>query len=110
MPSSRRESAILIDKLPQVVAITLIMSSVMSATVFARDPNRAEPMCNTAACGQVAEAAARQAYDTCRRGGGQPAICTQKALDAWLATGAIPPYAHPCTAAGVPKDYLDRCR
>lgn len=90
--------------------VCTIKLKTQSAAVPAGDPNHAEPMCNTEACGQVAEAASRQAYETCRRGGGQPDICTKKALDAWLATGAIPPYAHPCTAVGIPKDYLGRCR
>jgi hypothetical protein len=66
-----------------------------------------EPMCATQACAEVAELAARQAYEVCRQHSGTD--CTLKAIKAWLATGAIPPYAHPCTGPG-PKDYLGRCR
>jgi hypothetical protein len=93
-----------------LVAVVVISAAAPSVQAQIRDPNHAQPMCATKACGEVAEHAARQAYDTCRNGAGSPDLCTQKALDAWLATGAIPPYAHPCTATGVPKDYLGRCR
>ena len=83
-----------------LVAVVVISAAAPSVQAQIRDPNHAQPMCATKACGEVAEHAARQAYDTCRNGAGSPDLCTQKALDAWLATGAIPPYAHPCTATG----------
>lgn len=79
-------------------------------------PMHPKPMCNTQACWGVADLAARQAYDVCRAAAGPlqgkrtlADSCIQNALDAWLATGAIPPYAHQCPSPGAAVDYLGRC-
>jgi hypothetical protein len=79
-------------------------------------PVHPKPMCNTQACWGVAELAARQAYDVCRAAAGPlqgtrtlSDPCIQKALGAWLATGAIPPYAHQCSNINAAVDFLGRC-
>lgn len=66
---------------------------------------------------QGAESLARQAFDLCRRVAGRSIggpytlddPCTGNALKAWIATGALPPYAHPCFEKGAQLDYLGRC-
>jgi hypothetical protein len=81
----------------------LLTALTVAATAHA---GRAQPMCTTMTCAQIAEAAARQAFADCRGGGGWRPVCVEKALTA----GAIPPYAHPCNAPpSAPRDYLDRC-
>ena len=82
--------------------IVLIAAIMLAPLASAAAP----PLCDTTEC---AELVAKHAYDLCIAARKVPAVCTQRALNAWIATGALPPYAHGCMSKNWPKDYLGRC-
>lgn len=73
--------------------------------------------CLSDSCQQIGEAAGKQAYDSCaamsspdKLNNGRLNKCHTAALDAWIATGALAPYAHPCPIEGAKVDFVGRCK
>jgi hypothetical protein len=79
-------------------------------------PIASKSPCLSKVCEKVAEAAAQQAYEKCAATStanelnhGRLNKCHEVALDAWIATGASSPYAHPCMDEDAVHDFVGRC-